>query len=125
MASFRSVPLSSTIKQWCPLEGVSHVAHLFLLKRGYFVINYSRKMVILRVLIGNVVHKREKSHGNTINSGFLAMGGAPPVWMSKFHNQSEYSNWTFSLVQAIDACRIETFYKLMVKILSAYLLINN
>ncbi|GMP55111.1 hypothetical protein CsSME_00020029 [Camellia sinensis var. sinensis] len=107
MASFRSIPSSSTINQWCRLEEVSHVAVAFESIRGNFVINYSRKMAMWRVLIGNVVHKQEKNHGNTINSGiyffncdslFLAMGGAPPVWMSVFHNQSGYSNWTFSLV---------------------------
>ncbi|GMP30072.1 hypothetical protein CsSME_00004906 [Camellia sinensis var. sinensis] len=92
MASFRYVPLSSTIKQWCPLEEVSHVAVAFESIRGNFVINYSRKMAILRVLIENVVHKQEKNHGNTINSGLLPIGGTLPVWMSEFHNQSEYSN---------------------------------
>ncbi|GMP52212.1 hypothetical protein CsSME_00018121 [Camellia sinensis var. sinensis] len=95
MASFRSIPSSGTIKQWCPLEGVSHVAVAFESICGNFVINYNRQMVILRVLIGNV---QEKNHQNTINSGFLAMGGASPVWMPVFHNQFGYSNWAFSLV---------------------------
>ncbi|GMP52201.1 hypothetical protein CsSME_00018112 [Camellia sinensis var. sinensis] len=39
MASFRSVPLSSSIKQWCALEGMSHVAVAFESICGNFVIN--------------------------------------------------------------------------------------
>ncbi|GMQ07514.1 hypothetical protein CsSME_00051670 [Camellia sinensis var. sinensis] len=104
MASFRYVPLSSTIKQWCPLEGVSHVAVAFesiefalKIMMCYSFLKCCQVCLLGGKYILNSMATKA-SHWRYCLALFLAIGRAPPVWMSVFHNQSRYLSWRFSLV---------------------------